>query len=210
MMFVWMVSGGIFVALAYLLAADSVNPWSGVRGAEIAAAIYVLVLVLYSTRAPFPKKGRIVSIVSAVIIVGATGFFSMTLEKNIAWQQNQLLKILGVIQRGIISSEMPEPLLTTLDRIHNRRENSGKTVRQVFDQVVPGAAVGKNIEAREDNRDSLRYYVAVLSDDQVVLIGQPSWGRGWAPSFKNFNGRTGLPQVRAVLTKKGVSYESEN
>ncbi len=210
MVFIWLIVGIIAVSAAYLIAGDSVNPWSGLHAAEIVAGLYLLALVAFATRKPFSGRARAVTLVVALIFVGAAGFFSVTFEKTTTWQQSQLLKILGVIQRGIISSEIPQPLLTTLDRYHHQRPGARKSIGQIFREVSPDASVGKEIMQPGEPSNKLTVYLAALSENEVVLVGQSSWGKGYSPSFENFNGKKGLPQVRATVTEKGVSYESEN
>lgn len=210
MVLIWLISGIAAVAAAYFLTGSSLDPWSGLHAAEVVAGLYFLALVVYLTRPPFPRKARVFAVVVAVVFVASAGFISYTFENTTRWQQSQLMKVLGVIQRGIIASEMPDPLLTTLDRYYRQRPVGKKTIGQTFREVVPGAEVGKEVARPGDPSNRLVVYLAALSDEEVVLVGQPSWGKGYDPEFENFNGTKGLPQVRAAVTKKGVSYESEN
>jgi len=208
MAFLWLLVGLAAVSGTYLLFGDTVDPWPGLQAAEMVAVMYFLVLSIFTMRKPFPKKARIVAAILTLLFAGSGLFFSKTFEKTTRWQKGQLLTILDIIHTGILTSEMPEPLLATLDSYHKQR--SRKTVGQVFREIVPDAAVGKDIHKREYEGDSLHIYLAALSADQVVLVGQPSWGSGKDPWFKNFNGKTGLQQLRATLTAKGVTYESDN
>jgi hypothetical protein len=208
MAFLWLLVGLAAVSGTYLLFGDSVDPWPGLQAAERAAVLYFLVLVMFAIRPPFPKKARIIAMLIAIVFAGSGLFFSTTFEKTTRWQKSQLLTILNVIHTGILTSEMPQPLLATLESYHEQRAR--KTVGQAFREIVPGATVGKDIRKREYDGDSLHVYLAALTDDMVVLVGQPSWGSGKDPSFKNFDGKTGLQQLRATLTAKGVTYESDN
>ena len=210
MAFIWLCAGVLVVSATYFIFGDSVNPWPGLHAAEVAAMIYFLALVVYSTRPPFPRKSRIVSLVLAVVFVGSTAFFSSTFEKTTTWQKSQLLKILSIIQTGILTSQMHEPLMATLNSYYHNQTKPGKTIAQVFRDVEPGAIPGKDIYKPGYEGDSLHIYVATLSDDEIVLVGQPSWGSGKDSTFRNFNGKAGLLQMRATLTAKGVTYGSDN
>jgi len=207
--YIWFVVGAVVVSAVFFLTGESLDPWPGLEAATIVAAVYFLSLVIYATRRPFPLKSRIVSLIFCVLFIVAAGSFSMKFKETTAWQKSQLLKILGVIQKGIINSQMPDPLLATLDRYH-RQSAKKKTLGQVFKEAVPGVTVGSDIYKPYDVRDSLRIFVAAIADDEVVLIGQATWGRGKDPEFSNYDGKKGLVQERAVLTAKGVSYESQN
>ncbi len=207
MAFLWLLAGLAAVSGTYLLFSDSVDPWPGLQAAEKTAILYFLGLVMFTIRS-FPKRARVIAMIIAVVFAGSAHFFSTTFEKTTRWQKSQLLTILNIIHAGILTSEMPQPLLATLESYHKQRGR--KTIGQVFREVVPGATVGKDIRAREYEGDSLHVYLAALSDDNVVLVGQPSWGAGKDPSFKNFDGKIGLQQLRATLTAKGVTYESDN
>ncbi len=206
---IWFAVGLVLVTAVYLLTGESLDPWPGLEAATVVGAVYLLALAFYATRKPFPLKSRIGVLLFSVAFIVAAGSFSMKFKETTAWQKSQLLKILGVIQKGILNSQMPGPLMTTLERYH-RQPAKKKTIGQVFREVVPGAAVGKDIYKQENAGDSLRIFVASITDDEVVLIGQATWGKGKTPEFRNFDGKTGLVQERAVLTAKGVSYESQN
>lgn len=207
--FIWFAAGVVVVTAVFFLTGESLDPWPGLEAATIVGAVYLLAVAVYATRKPFPVKSRIGVLLFSVLFIAAAGSFSMKFKETTSWQQSQLLKILGVIQKGILNSQMPGPLMTTLERYH-RQAAKKKTIGQIFREVVPGVEVGKNIYRQETEGDSLRIFVASITDDEVVLIGQAAWGRGRAPGFRNFDGRAGVVQQKAVLTAKGVSYESQN
>ena len=209
MAYIWFTIGAVVVSAAFFLTGERLDPWPATEAATIAGAAYFLAVVIYATRKPFPRKSRIASLVFCALFIVAAGSFSMKFKETTRWQQSQLLKILGVIQRGILDSQMPDPLLATLDRYH-RQSTKKKTISQLFREVVPGAAVGMDIFKPYDMRDSLKIFVASITDDEVVLIGQAPWGKGKDPAFGNYDGKKGLVQERAVLTAKGVTYESQN
>jgi len=209
MAFIWFFIGAVVVSAVYFLSGDSLSPWPALEAATIAACVYFLAVVTYATRKPFPRRTRIYAIVVCVLVVIAAGSFSMKFEETTTWQRGQLLKILGVSHKGMINAQLPDPLMATLDRYH-RQPAKRKTLGQIFGEVMPGAAVGKNIYNSYDERDSLRIFVATLSDDEVELIGQSTWAKGKDPEFRNYDGKRGMVQERAVLTAKGVTYESEN
>jgi len=209
MAFIWFVAGVVVVTAVFFLAGESLDPWPALDAAGVVAAVYLLALVIFTTRKPFPVKSRIIILLFCVGFLLAAGSFSTTFRETTAWQKNQLLKILGVIQHGIIDSQMPDPLLATLEKYH-RQPSKKKTIGQIFKEVVPDVTIGKDIYKRDAESDSLRIFVAGLTDDEVVLIGQATWGKGRSPEFKNYDGKSGMVQERAVLTAKGVTYDSQN
>lgn len=208
MAYIWFVIGAVAVTAAFFLATDPVDPWPAVEAGTIAGSLVMLAVAIYATRKPFPRKSRIGILLFTLLFIVAAGSFSMKLKETTNWQKSQLLKILGVIQRGIFDSQIPDPMLTTLERYH-RQTKKRKSIGDVFREVMPGVTVGKDIFSGGAS-DSLRLFVAAISDDQIVLIGEPSWGSGRDPDFTNYDGKKGLVQERAVLTVKGVTYESQN
>ena len=210
MVLIWLLVGIIAVSIAFFLPGASLDPWVSLRPAEIVSAVFLIALVAYTTRKPFPLKQRIFSwVLVAILLVGGT-VFSNDSHQRTSWQKNQLIKILGVIQHGILMNEMPGPLLASLKKYHQQPQRNRKPIGEVFKEMKPGVKVGDNIYVAAGEGDSLAIYVASLTKDEVVLVGQPAWGKGRSPDFTNFNGRKGLVQVRATLTQKGVTYESEN
>ncbi|HLA69849.1 MAG TPA: hypothetical protein VJN65_09105 [Bacteroidota bacterium] len=210
MAYIWFVVGAVVVSAVFFLTGKSLDPWPGLDAATIVAAVYLLALSVYTTRKPFPLKSRIVVLLFCVGFVVAAGSFSMKFRETTAWQKSQLLKILGVIQKGMLNSQLPDHLLATLEKYH-RQPAKKKTIGQVFKEVVPGATIGKNIYRQEGGEsDTLKIFIAGIADDEVVLIGQGTWGKGRSPEFKNYDGKSGMVQERAVLTVKGVTYESQN
>lgn len=210
MVFIWLLVGISAVSLAFLLPGATLDPWVPFPATGVVSAIFLIALVAYATRKPFPLKQRVFSWVMVVVLLGGSAIFANNMHETTTWQKSQLIKILGVIQRGVLSTFIHEPLLATLEKYHRQPQRARKSIGDVFKEIKPGVRAGDNIYVASYEGDSLAIYVASLSNDEVVLVGQAAWGKGRNPEFTNYDGRKGLVQERATLTEKGVTYESEN
>lgn len=207
---IWLVAGILLVSLSFFLSPQETNPWPPLHAAGLAAAAYLLALVAYTTRKPFPRKGRIAAWIVTLVFIGSAASFSTIFEKTTFWQQGQLQKILTVIHRGIFFDELQTPLVRTLDRYHAQRSQKKKSLGIIFRELFPNVSIGNNIHVPGGDDDKLQVLVAELSDQRIVLIGQPTHGNGRNPEFRNYNGQKGLVQERMTLSENGVVHESEN
>jgi hypothetical protein len=209
---VWIAVGVALVGGAYLLAPENVDPWPALNQAGIAAAGYLLFLILFVLRKPFSKRARVIVAVIAVLFVASTYMIWTGMDEQSHWQRNQLRNIGSVIQQGIAADQMHTPLLALLESVHNQRGRRRLSVDAIFGQSFPNAKPGSRMN--EFNSDPefipITYYLESVSDGQVSFIGQSPYRHGVDSEFKNYDGATGRLQVRAVLTEKGVAYESQN
>ena len=209
MVLLWLTCGFVLVSVAFFIPGNQAEVWPNLNYAGIAALLYLLALVGYTMRRPFGRKAQIAIWAATVITLAALGMHWTGMDATSHWQQKTLLSIREVIGRGIILAEVPENLLTVLDKYYHQKGKKG-TLQQVFLNEYPGSKVGDNIHKPSHDRDSLYVYVASLSDTMIAVAAQEMHVKGRNPSFKNFNGRAGMIQERYSLTLKGVSHESEN
>ena len=90
MIFFWIFIGMIVTSVAFYLSPASPETWSSLNAAGIVAAIYILVLLLYTLRYPIPVKQRI--IVGALSLICSVALFShwTGTQKTTLWQQQRL------------------------------------------------------------------------------------------------------------------------
>ncbi|MBI4427905.1 MAG: hypothetical protein HY562_02185 [Ignavibacteriales bacterium] len=212
MMLLWLIGGLIVVSVAFLLPGSHPEVWPNLNVAGLAAGVYILAVIAYTIRSPLTKKARTATWIIAVITVPALGVFWTGMDSTSHWQQRTLLSIRATIGRGIIASEVPDTLLSILDEYHNPK---GRGIRKmslgkIFESRYPRTRVGDNIHIPNSESDSLRVFVSTLLDTIIVLEAQELYVKGRDPSFKNFNGRTGMVEERYILTAKGVNHESRN
>jgi hypothetical protein len=165
-------------------------------------------------RSPFSIKTRIITW-TAFILVAAIGAIGWRGQENLSkYQRRTLIEIRGVIEHGILQVELYTPLQKTLAAYYGQPEKKKETLGQIFQQLYPGGKVGENIhdvhQADPKCDDSLRVVVTRVSDNEIGLVGYHYFSKGRNKEFKNYNGRLGFVQAKAVLTEKGVRYESEN
>jgi hypothetical protein len=210
MIFLWIVMGIAVVTGAFFLPAPSMEIWPSLNAAGIAAAAYLLALILYTLRHPVPLKHRIIVGILSLISMGALFFHWTGMEGTTLWQQQRLLDIQSAVSRGVIRTESPQKLLSVLERYHQQGKNRKAALGQLFLLTFPGAAVGSDIHKRMDERDSVRLWVTTLTDSMIIVTGSHAYLPGRSAGFIPSWGRTGTIQERFILTAKGVSHESDN
>ena len=124
------------------------------------------------------------------------------------------MEIHTMITNGILQEELYTPLHKTLAAYYGQPGKKKETLGQVFQRLYPNGKVGENIHDvhQQDPKadDSLRIIVTTISDNEIGLVGYQFYSRGKNKEFKNYSGHFGSVQTNAVLTEKGVRYESEN
>ncbi len=210
MIVLWLLVGIASVSIAFFIPANSPDVWPGLNAAAIPLAVYLIALVFTTLRSPISVKARIIAW-TIVLVVGAANVWSWVgWDSESHWQHAQLLRIREVIVRGIMQTQVPDPLLKTLEAYHAQGGKKKESLAQVFRRLNDHATVGTDLRKPDTPGDSLSYVVQTLANDTIVVIGEHAYCTGKDPAFRNRNGRTGMVQARCTLTEKGVTYESEN
>ena len=211
MIIVWLLAGIAAVSVAFFIPSQSSELWPAINVAAIPVVVYLLALAFYTLRSPITRKGRIIGWIAVVLVGGATSVSWTTMDALSHYQHDKLLQIHSVIVRGILLAYAPKAELKALEAYHNQGSKKKESLSQVFQRLNGGAKTGTNIHKPEYEGDTtLSIVVQSLSDNEVVLVGSHSFGRGRKADFRNVNGGVGLIQERFTLTEKGVTYESEN
>jgi len=211
MIVIWLLVGIIAVTFAFFLPGNSTDLWPSMDTAGIAASLYIVALLIYTFRPPFPTRTRIIAGVCSIIFlccITVTWIFS---EDQSYYQRNQLLSIKSTIARGIAVSEVPNDLIVVLERFHAQGNAKKATLGQIYRQTYPYAAVQSNIHRSHELWDSsMVQTLTVLTDTEIVIVTQDRIARGRDPLFENTNGQKGTIQEKFILTAQGVRHESEN
>jgi hypothetical protein len=206
----WIAAGVVAVSLAFFLTPRSPALWPALDAAGVAAGVYLVALLAYSLRKPLSTRLRILVGGSALVVLGCTAFTWLRTEDQSRWQAEQLMKIRGLIGRGIMISEMPKPLLETLEAYHQQSARKKESLADIFRKLQPGATVGCNIHKPSWEGDPIKVIVESLDPNQIILVSQETYVKGRDPSFSNYDGRAGMVQEKFILTKKGITHVSEN
>jgi hypothetical protein len=207
---VWLVSGIVFVSVAFFIPSKSTELWPQFYAGGIAAIIYLIALLLYAVRKPVSIKARIIATACSIITLGALIFSSIQMDNQSHWQADKLMQIRGIIGRGTMTCMIPQPLFKTLKVFHEQGLIKKETIAQIFQRLNDNASVGSNIHKPENEGDILKIFVQSLEPDRVVLVSQETFVKGRNPEFNNYNGQKGMIQERCILTAMGIKYESEN
>jgi hypothetical protein len=210
----WLLAGILLPYAAFYLLGSANDHWASLNIAGVVSLIFLMVLLGYFMRSSFSIKTRIITWTAFVLFaaVGVVGWRGM--EDLSKYQRRTLMEIHTMITNGILQEELHTPLQKTLATYYGQLGKKKETLGQVFQRLYPSGKVGENIhdvhQADPKGDDSLRVVVTTVSDNEVGLVGYHYFSRGRNKEFKNYNGRFGFVQAKAVLTEKGVHYESEN
>ncbi len=209
MMLLWLLGGILLVAVAYLLPGQSPELWPSLNAAGIAALVYILALVAYIVRKPFSTRMRVTVWASVILASASIGSWWTGMDYTSHWQKETLLKIRGVIGRGILQAAIPDTLLYTLKSYYAQSPNNRKSLGQVFKNRYPAVAEGQQFPLKDFDKDHM-LFATTISDSVIILVGEDRIAAGRDTSFKNRDGQSGRIQTRGTLTVKGLTYESEN
>lgn len=208
MIFYWLIGGIVITTLTFFLSIDNINLWKSLNASAIVALAYCIVLIIFNIKL-FPLKRKIVLI--AVFVIGVFFVFkswSLAYEQS-TWQKETLLRIRGSISRGVLNVSLNNAMLHVLSNYHSQADKNKKSLKEIYNELIKTDS-GFIETLKLSQEDSPLIYNKVLSDTELVFIGQEMFVKGRNPDFANYTGKKGMVQVRATLTSKGVKYESEN
>jgi len=206
----WIVAGVVVVSAAFLLAPRSAELWTAINYAGVAAVLYLIALLTYALRKPMAMKHKLWMGIGAVIVIGLASFTWVRMESQVHWQAETLMRIRGVIGRGVMRYEMSNAMLKTLDEFYKNGPNVTEALSDVFRRQNPGVAVGSNIHKPNWGGDSLQVIVTRLDPSLVEIVSQETFVPGRDPQFKNRNRQLGMIQEKFVLTNRGLTHVNEN
>jgi hypothetical protein len=209
MMLLWLVVGIVLVATAFFIPGESIELWPSLNASGIAAGIYLVALVAYTMRAPFPRKTRIVTWACFLLTSGAVLIAWTGMDSTSHWQRRTLVEIRRTIGQGIMQATIRDTLFRVLELYYAQEPKKKESVGLIFQQLHPGMRAGTHFPPEYEGAQPTTF-IGAVSDHEIVLVGQEMYVKGRDPGFKNYDGKTGMLQARATLTEKGLKYESEN
>jgi hypothetical protein len=209
-MLLWIAAGVVLIAAPFFLIPKGIELWPAVNAAGIAAFVYLVALLFFVLRKPLSMRRRLpIAILGALFLV-CTAYQWIQMQDETHWQADQILRIRGVIGRGVMITEMSGPLLKTLDAFHRQGSVTKNSLTEEFRKLYPAIAAGSNIYRPKWDGDSMKIIVTELQPDRIVLVSQETFVKGRDPSFKNLDGKSGMIQEQYTLTAKGIAHVSEN
>lgn len=210
MILIWLVVGVVLTSVAFFLAPAGAELWPSLNAAGMVATFYLLALVFYSMRKPFSRRARIISWILVALVAGSVVTSWRTMDATTHWQRQTLLEIRGIIGEGIMRASIPDTLLNVLHQYYEQRPPKGASLGALFRGLYPAAKEGQRWTVTSPDESPPFIFVGRIDENEIVLIGQETFLKGRDPQFSNYDGRKGMKQHRAILTEKGVTYESEN
>lgn len=206
----WIVAGVVIVSLVFLLMPPSAELWPSLNAAGIAGVVYLIAMLTYALRKPLERGIRIWFGIASIVVLVLGAFSWMRMQDQTEWQAETVMKIRGVIGRGVMQYDMREPTLKTLDEFYQQRGSKKESLADIFRRQNIGAAVGTNIHKPEWEGDQWQVVVTKLEPAMIELLSQETFVKGRDPQFKNHNGQVGMIQEKFILTEKGITYVPQN
>jgi hypothetical protein len=209
MVFLWCAVGCAAVLTSFFFSPGD-NIWMSLETAGIAAAFYLLALITFTMRAPFPGRTRVVTWGLFLAISAGIAFTGSEAYKTSCIEENNLEQARLSNSRGVMLDEMPRVLLQVLQTYYAQTPDHRKSIGEIFRELHCDYVPGCNINPPFVEKEKTVIYVSTVSDHEIALVGQELSVRGNDLSFRNYDGRVGMVQARAILTPQGVRYETEN
>lgn len=206
----WIVVGVLFVSLAFLLTPSSPELWPSLNAAGIAGALYLIVMLTYALRKPLEMRARVWIGIAAIVVLALGAFTWVRMQDQTEWQAETMIRIRGVIGRGVMRHYMSGASLKTLGEFYQQRGSKKESLADVFRKQNSGVSVGANIHKPEWEGDKWQVIVTKLEPAAIELLSQETFVKGRDLQFKNHNGQLGMIQEKFILTEKGITYVSEN
>jgi hypothetical protein len=206
----WIVGGVIIVSLVFLLTPPSTELWPSLNAAGIAGAVYLISMLAYALRKPLEMRIKVGTGIAATVILVLGAFTWTRMQDQTEWQAETLMKIRGVIGRGVMRYDMSAATLEALKEYHKQRVPKKESLSDIFRKQWPGVTVGVNIHKPEWEGDLRQVIVAKLEPASIELVSQETFVKGRDAQFKNHNGQMGMIQEKFILTEKGITHVSEN
>jgi len=206
----WIVGGVILISLVFFLTPHAVDLWPSLNAAGIAGALYLIAMLTFALRKPLETTVRIWIGIAAIVVLALGAFTWMRMQDQTEWQAETLMKIRGVIGRGVMLHDMRESALETLNAFYQQRGAKKESLADIFRIQNSGVTVGTNVHKPEWGGDQWQVIVTKLEPAIIELLSQETYVQGRDPQFKNHNGQVGMIQEKVILTEKGIAYASEN
>ena len=206
----WIAAGVVLIGATFLFVPKGVELWPAVDAAGVAAFAYTVALLFFVLRKPLSLRRRLLVATLGVLFLACTAFRWIQMEDQAHWQADQLLRIRGVIDRGVMTMEMTGPLLKTLDAFHRQGTSKKTSLAEEFRKLYPAASAGSKIYKPKWEGDGMSVIITELNPDRIVLVSQEAFVMGRDSSFKNLDGKIGMIQEQYTLTAKGIVHVSEN
>jgi hypothetical protein len=206
----WIVFGVIVVSLVFFLTPPAMELWPSLNAAGIAGVVYLIAMLIYALRKPLEMRTRVLIGIATIVVIALGAFTWVRMEDQTRWQAETLMKVRGIIGRGVMVHDMRGATLETLDEFYHQRGVNKESLADIFRRQNTGAAVGSNIHKPEWGGDQWQVLVTKLEPAMIELVSQETFVKGRDLQFKNHNGQVGMIQAKCILTEKGITYVSEN
>lgn len=128
------------------------------------------------------------------------------------YQKELLLEIRQTIEEGITKNAVQRELIYVLGEYHKQDENSIIELAEdiLEDNLIENGEFDEYPELEEPDDAMAYYYNSNKQSGEFLVIGVSKVVPGADPKFKNYDGSTGMMELKLVLKESGVSYEMAN
>ena len=206
----WLLVGIAAVTAAFFYPPNSAELWPSLNSAGIAAAAYLVVFLLFTIRAPFRLRTRILILWSAFVVLGCIAANWILAERQGIRERASLSSVKSATARQTILSEIPDSLLLVLQKYYAQDSSARSPIGSIFRQTYSPAGEKSELFQSPVRDTAILYSLAVMTDTQVVVVAEGRYARGMDSLFTNAGGGKGGIQERYVLTVRGVHRETQN
>ena len=208
----WVVITSIAISVVFIVTLlKTWEIWFAANAAGVIAFLYLVGLIFRTVRLPeFQKRRWVILVIATVVVVGNTISWMTSFIVTQYAHYGGLHTVHKVIFHGNISDVLHTRALETLAKYHQQSPPGGMSLGEIFRAHNPPLKPGSSLLDALAEGEGMRIHLASVTDTSVVLIGQAIFIDGEDPTFKNFDGRTGMTQDRLRLTAKGIAFEIQN
>jgi len=204
---------GIFLTIiGFMVPLYFGKAWLGLFILLLIGMVFLGTLVKFANQNIKSKYARVGFSVYALLLVAfhALAFAHDYGQKD--YQKELLLEIRQTIEEGITKNAVQRELIYILGEFHKQDENS--IIELAEDILVENLNENGEFDdnpGHEKPDDAMSYYyTSKLEAGEFFVIGISKVVPGADPTFKNYNGSTGMLELKLVLGESGVSYEVAN
>lgn len=206
----WLVAGCLSVSVPFYLFYDPYTLWPSLYASGIAAAVYLIVLLVYFLR---QRPGTILSVLASAVVVlllTTSVLHWRRMDEVTAWQRAQLGRVRTVISDNMLMSEDACERSIPVFAAYHSQSGTRKSITALFAEMHAGKIKEGLFPSAYPDNDRSRRLVRYLADTAVVLISVDTVAHGMRPDYRNINGSIGRLQTTTTLTARGVRYERNN
>jgi hypothetical protein len=202
----------VLSTVAYLIPLSFGNAWLGFFFVLVIAVAFLGVLNKFMGKNLDSKAIKTSLSIYLMVLISFQTLVSVHDYARKDSQKEILIEIRQVIEEGITKAQVQKPLLYVLSEYQKQTEG---TITELAHQIL-GEKLEENgrfdtdLDREEEEDEDIYFYEEDQANDVLTVIAVSKVVPGANTEFQNFDGQTGMLEIRVSLSKKGVSYALKN